>query len=400
MKYNPEILAPVGNWAMLRTAVNSGADSVYLGVEGFNMRATARNFKVSELNKITKYCHDNNVRVYLAVNTIIYEDEIEKVKNLLKKAKEAKVDAIICWDFSVIKEAKRLGLEFHISTQASISNSEAANFYYKMGAKRCVLARECSLEQLKDIRKKTKMKLEIFCHGAMCVSVSGRCFTSQFLYGKSANRGDCIQPCRRDYDKYLLKDKEEDKELVLGNDHVMSAKDLCTLPFLDKLLPYVDALKIEGRARSPEYVAVVVKAYREAVDAIAKGKFGKEFVKKQMKKLKEVYNRGFSSGFFLGKPINEFTEQYGSKATKRKINLGVVRNYYRKIKVAEILIRANRLKLGDTILIIGNTTGVVEQKVNSIEINHKSVKEADKGNSVAVKVDKLVRKNDKVYVFG
>jgi putative protease len=244
------------------------------------------------------------------------------------------------------------------------------------------------------------MKLEIFCHGAMCVSVSGRCFTSQFLYGKSANRGDCIQPCRRDYDKYLLKDKEEDKELVLGNDHVMSAKDLCTLPFLDKLLPYVDALKIEGRARSPEYVAVVVKAYREAVDAIAKGKFGKEFVKKQMKKLKEVYNRGFSSGFFLGKPINEFTEQYGSKATKRKINLGVVRNYYRKIKVAEILIRANRLKLGDTILIIGNTTGVVEQKVNSIEINHKSVKEADKGNSVAVKVDKLVRKNDKVYVFG
>jgi len=397
MKHNPEILAPAGNWAMLRAAVNAGADSVYLGVQGFNMRATARNFKEAELKKITSYCHDNNVRVYLTVNTIIYEEEIEKAKKLLKKAKLARVDAIICWDFSVIKEAKKLGLEIHISTQASVSNSEAANFYYKLGARRCVLARECTLEQLKEIRKNTKMKIEVFCHGAMCVSVSGRCFTSQFLYGRSANRGDCIQPCRR---AYLLKDKEEDKELILGNDHVMSAKDLCTLPFLDKLLPYVDALKIEGRARSPEYVSVVVKAYKEAVKAINNGKFTKDFVKKKMKRLSEVYNRGFSKGFFMGKPINEFTDQYGSKAKKKKINLGVVRNYFKNVKAAEVVIKTNKVELGDTILIIGDTTGVVEQKVDSIEINHKPVKKAGKGKSIAIKVDRLVRRNDRVFVWG
>ena len=398
-KNKVEILAPAGNWAMLRAAVDAGADAVYFGVQGFNMRATARNFKVSELGRIVEYCHENKIKVYLTVNTIVYENEIGKVKNLLKKAKMAGIDAVICWDFVVLKEAKRLGLEIHVSTQASVSNSEAANFYYKLGARRCVLARECTLEQIREIKKSTRMKIEVFAHGAMCVSVSGRCFISQFLYGRSANRGDCIQPCRRSYDKYLLKDKEEDKELVLGNDYVMSPKDLCTLPFLDKILPFVDVLKIEGRARNPEYVGVVVKAYRDAVDAIRSGKFSKEFVKGKMKKLHEVYNRGFSSGFFLGKPINEFTDDYGSKAEKRKVNLGVVKNYYRKVGVAEIKINTNEVKLGDTVIIIGDTTGVVEQTVGSIEINHRPVKAAGKGKSVAVKVEKVVRKNDRVFLW-
>tara|TARA_Y100000310_G_scaffold230190_1_gene232619 strand:- start:1893 stop:3098 length:1206 start_codon:yes stop_codon:yes gene_type:complete len=397
--YKVEILAPAGNWAMLRAAVDAGADSVYFGVQGFNMRATAKNFKSSELGRIVEFCHKNKVKAYLTVNTIVYEDEVDKVKKLLKKAKDAKVDAVICWDFAVIKEVKRLGLEMHVSTQASVSNSEAANFYYKLGGRRCVLARECSLEQIREIKEKTKMKIEVFAHGAMCVSVSGRCFISQFLYGRSANRGDCIQPCRRSYDKYLLKDKEEDKELVLGNDYVMSPKDLCTLPFLDKILPFVDVLKIEGRARNPEYVGVVVKAYKESVDAINDGKFTKEFVKGKMKKLHEVYNRGFSSGFFLGKPINEFVDTYGSKAEKRKVNLGVVKNYYRKIGVAEIKIDTNKVKLGDVVLIIGDTTGVVEQKIKRIEINHRPVKSAEKGKSVAVKVEKIVRKNDRVFLW-
>jgi putative protease len=394
--YKVEILAPAGNWAMLRAAVDAGADSVYFGVQGFNMRATAKNFKSSELGRIVEFCHKNKVKAYLTVNTIVYEDEVDKVKKLLKNAK---VDAVICWDFAVIKEVKRLGLEMHVSTQASVSNSEAANFYYKLGGRRCVLARECSLEQIREIKEKTKMKIEVFAHGAMCVSVSGRCFISQFLYGRSANRGDCIQPCRRSYDKYLLKDKEEDKELVLGNDYVMSPKDLCTLPFLDKILPFVDVLKIEGRARNPEYVGVVVKAYKESVDAINDGKFTKEFVKGKMKKLHEVYNRGFSSGFFLGKPINEFVDTYGSKAEKRKVNLGVVKNYYRKIGVAEIKIDTNKVKLGDVVLIIGDTTGVVEQKIKRIEINHRPVKSAEKGKSVAVKVEKIVRKNDRVFLW-
>lgn len=397
-KKRPELLAPVGNWSMLIAAVEAGADAVYLGVKGLNMRATAKNFTLADLRKIAKYCHEHNVRVYLTVNTIVYENEVSKIKKIILKAKEHNIDAIICWDFSVINIAKEVGIEFHISTQASISNSESANFFYGLGATRCVLARECSLEDVKKIKKKSKIGIEVFAHGAMCVSVSGRCFISQFLYGKSANRGDCIQPCRRAFDKVLLKDKEEDKELVVGNDFVMSPKDLCTLPFLDKLYPYADSLKIEGRGKSPEYVSTVVSVYREAIDKISKNEFSKEFIDEGMKRLNSVFNRGFSDGFFMGKPINEFTDEYGSKSTKKKYTLGRVKNYYKKIGVAEVEITSNNVKKDDEIIFIGNKTGILQQKVDSIVIDgDKTI--AHKGDIASIKTEKIVRKNDAVFLW-
>lgn len=396
----PELLAPVGNWAMLRTAVNAGADAVYLGVSGFNMRATAKNFKLVELKKIVTFCHENDVRIYLTINIIIYEPELPLLKKVLDTAKKNNVDGIICWDNAVIFEAKKRNLDIHISTQASISNAMSAEFYKSQGASRCVLARECTLEQIKKIRKKTTLKIEAFGHGAMCVSVSGRCFMSQFLYGRSANRGDCIQPCRRAFSsKVLIQEHEEGKALELGNDFVMSPKDLCTLPFLDKLAPYIDSLKIEGRARSPEYVDIVIKVYREALTAIAEHRFSKQLVDSLMKRLGTVYNRGFSNGFYMGKPIHEFTTNYGSSSSKRKVSLGKVNNYFKKIGVAEIEITANSLKIGDTIVIIGDTTGTVMQTITTIEWNHKPLTIAKKGKSYAIKVNSLVRKNDAVYLW-
>jgi putative protease len=395
----PELLAPAGNWSMLRTAVEAGADAVYLGVEGLNMRATARNFTIADLKKITSFAHKQNVKIYLTMNTIVYDHELSTVKKTLVAAKKAGIDAVICWDFAVIELCKELDIEFHISTQASISNAKSMHFFETLGATRCVLARECTIEQLEEMRKKTKMQIEVFAHGAMCVSVSGRCFMSQFMYGRSANRGDCIQPCRRAYDTVLISDKEEDQQLEVGNDYVMSPKDLCTLPFLDKLVPVVDVLKVEGRARSPEYVKVVISTYKEALEQIANGSFDQTVIKIAMKKLESVYNRGFSTGFYMGKPINAFTEEYGSKATRRKVTLGIVRNYYKKSGAAEIELTANSLNVGDTVLIIGETTGTVEVLVESLQIEGTSVKSVKKGQSVGLKVPKLVRNNDAVFLW-
>ena len=394
----PELLAPVGNWAMLVAAIESGADAVYLGVKGMNMRATAKNFSLGELEKIVNYSHKKGVKLYLTVNTIVYENELTKLKSILQKAKDYSVDAIICWDFAVINLAKEIGIEFHISTQASISNSESANFFSKLGATRCVLARECSLEDLKKIKKKTKIGIEVFAHGAMCVSVSGRCFISESIYGKSANRGDCLQPCRRAYDKVLIKDKEEDHELILGNDYVMSPKDLCTFEFLDNILPFVDSLKIEGRGKSPEYVKKVVSVYRKGIDRILDNTFTKDFVSEKMEELHTTFNRGFSTGFYMGKPISEFTNEYGSKSKKKKYTLGRVTNFYKKINVADIEITSNKIKKGDTIIIIGNKTGVHEQVVESI-ITESKKKIGLKGDVASIKMEKVVRKNDAVFLW-
>lgn len=393
-----ELTAPAGNRAMLNAAVQAGADAVYLGVRGFNMRATARNFAVEELNEIVEFCHRKGVKVYLTLNTIIYEQELPLLKDILIQAKKAKINAVIASDLAVIRGAVELGIKVHISTQAGVSNSEAARFYQQLGAGRCVLARECSLEQIRTIRKKTEMEIEVFAHGAMCISLSGRCFLSQFLYGRSANRGDCIQPCRRAYNTYLLKDRQEGAELVMGNDYVLSAKDLCTLPFLEQLLPYVHSLKIEGRARSPEYAATVVRVYRETLTAIDRGLNTRDFNEKQLEKLKGVYNRGFSSGFYLGKPIDEFTKVPGSQGKMKKRSLGSIKNFYSKIGVAEIAVTANELKLGDEILIIGPKTGVVSEKVISLEVEHQQVESVAKGESVGVKLSSRVRRNDQVFL--
>lgn len=401
----PELLSPIQDWTSLQTAIKNGADAVYFGISGFNMRATAKNFTVKDLPKIAKIAHKNRVKVYLAINTIIYEEEIKKVEQILKAVKKAKIDAIICWDLAVIEMAKNLKIETHLSTQASVANSQSAEFYKKIGIKRIVLARECSLLQIKKIKEKAKIEIEIFIHGAMCVSISGRCFLSQYLYGKSANRGECLQPCRR---KYLIKQIDGDKELEIGENYLLSPKDLYTIEFIEKIIDAgVDCLKIEGRNRSPEYVAVVTKSYRTIIDFVCSNpKRDKKFkddlaeLKKELlKKLDTVYHRGRSSGFFLGKPINEWTSSYGSQATTKKIHIGRVLSYYKRIGVAEIIIQANKnIKIGDDLIFQGPTTGSREEKIISMEKNHFSIKKASQGEKIAIKISAMVRKNDEVYL--
>ena len=392
----PELLAPAGNLEMLRTALQSGADSVYFGIQGLNMRSTSRNFTAKDLKAIVEEVTKYNAKAYLAMNVIAYESELEVIESSLKEAKKAGIHGIICWDHSVIRLAKKIGLNIHISTQASVSNSESANFYHDLGAKVVVLAREVTLDEAKSIKSKTPLKIEVFVHGAMCVSISGRCFMSEHLYGKSANRGECIQPCRR---QYIVTDKETGKELELDNNFVMSPKDLCTLPFLEKIYPVADILKIEGRGRSPEYVKYVVSAYREAIDCIERGVYDDKKKEELVEKVSKVYNRGFSDGFFMGRPVSEFTDSYGSKSTMIKEYLGVVVNYFPKAGAAEIKVEANQLRVGDDLLVIGSTTGTLEFNVKSIQVKKKDVELAKKGENVAINCDERVRKNDKVFVW-
>lgn len=394
-----ELLAPVSSWPSLVAAVESGANSVYFGIKELNMRITSKNFELKELKKITGYCHKNKVRAYLCVNTIVYEDELKLVKKILEKAKKAKIDAIICWDMAVLEEARKLKHEIHLSTQASVSNSNAANFYKKQGVSRIILARECSLKHLKNIKKNTKVEIETFIHGAMCVSLSGRCFLSQEIFQRSANRGDCLQPCRRQF--FVIEDHEEGHQLKLGKDFVMSPKDLCALPFIEKLIEAgINAFKIEGRGRSPEYVKAVVSVYRQAIDAYYAKKLTKQRKLELMKRLKEVYNRGFSSGFFVGLPTaKDFTKSYGSEATTRKEYIGVVKNFYKNINVAEIKVEAGKIQVGDRMMIEGNKTGINEQIIGSIQIDKKEVKEAAKGKRAGIKLSFAARENDKVYVI-
>ena len=394
MKRNkPELLSPVSDFTSLTAAINSGCDAVYFGVKDLNMRITAKNFKLSEIKKVIDICRKNNIRAYLTLNTIVYDNELKYIKKIIQKAKD--VDAIICWDPSVINECRKQKIPIHISTQASVSNSKSAKFYKKLGAERIILARELSLEQIKKIKKDANIKVECFIHGAMCVSISGRCFLSQFIFNKSANRGDCLQPCRREY---LIKDSEEGHELKLGNNYILSPRDLCTIQFIDKLIEAgIDAFKIEGRARSPEYVSVVTECYRKAIDAYFENKLSEKLKNELFDKLKSVYNRGFSSGFYLGKPVNEFSNPENQSETK-KIFVGVVKNYYDKVKVAEIKVEAHEIKLNDNLMFQGPTTGVYKQKIKSMEINHKKINSVKRGG-VGIEINKKVRKNDKVFLI-
>lgn len=393
----PELMAPAGSHESLVSAINAGADAVYLGINELNMRITAKNFSLEELHEVVSYAHKRNVKVYLVLNTIVFENEILDVKKIIKTAKKVSVDAIICWDMSVLSECKKQNIDAFLSTQASASNSYACEFYRKAGAKRITLARECTLEQIKKIKKKTKAEIEIFIHGAMCVSISGRCFLSQDVFGKSANRGDCLQPCRREY---TITDTEEGHSYVLGSNYVLSPKDLCTMPFIDKILDVgVESLKIEGRGRNPEYVSEVVSAYRRAIDLWYENRLDEKNKKILLKKLSSVYNRGFHSGFFLGKPLSQWSECYGSKSTHIKEFVGIVKNFYAKPIAAEILIQSGRIKKGDTMIIIGPTTGTLKQKITSIQVNNVSVSSAKKGTSVGIKLKKTTRKNDKVYIL-
>ena len=395
-KKKPELLAPAGDWTMLNTAIQSGADAIYFGVKNLNMRAKANNFDISDLTEIVSVCKKNNVDSHLTLNSIVFESELDELDQIIKSAKNAGVDMIICWDPSVIIKCKEYNIPFCISTQASISNSHAVRYYENLGAKRVVLARECTLEKIIEIRKKSSIEIEAFVHGAMCIAVSGRCFMSHEIFGKSANRGGCIQPCRREYE---IVDKDDNYSMVIGEDYVLSPKDLCTIEFIDKLIESgIDAFKIEGRKRSPEYIAKTVSTYRDSIDKYFSGLLTLQEKQKYVEDLKKVYNRGFSPGFYFDTPGGEsYAGTYGSIATTRKVYVGKILNYYKKSKVAYLKIEADKISPGDSIYIIGSTTGTIELKVSEIFYNDNAVTEANKGENVTIFCDERVREFDKVY---
>ncbi len=389
------MLAPAGSFKNLIAAVEAGCDAVYLGLQEFSMRAFAKNFKIKDLEKIKKICKPQNVKIYLTLNTIIYDNELKKLERIIKKVKD-KVDAIICWDMAVINLCRKYKIPFHVSTQASVSNSETARFYKNLGAERIILARELNLKQIKKIHKENPdITLESFVHGAMCVAVSGRCFTSQFLQNLSANRGECAHPCRR---SYTITDPDG-HQLKLQNNRVMSAKDLCTLPFIDKLKKAgIKSFKIEGRARSPEYVYNVVKQYRKALDK----KLTKQEIQQAIKELRKVYNRGFSSGFYIKIPMSDsFSASENGEQTETKEYIARIEKYWPKPKSASVKIHHKTLKPEQEIYIIGDKTGVIRTKIKSIQIENKNIKTAKKGQEVGIKFEtqKRLRKNDEIYAI-
>ena len=409
----PELMAPAGDMISLRAALDSGADAVYFGIVSMNMRANAKNFATEDLPEVARLCHEANAKAYLALNTIIFDKETELAEKLVSAASKASIDAVICWDFAVVELAIRYKMKVILSTQMSVSNANSMAFLYKsFGITRFVLARECTLDEIVSIRQNlkkllgsdaSKIEIEIFAHGAMCVSVSGRCYMSQFAFNESANRGECRQPCRREY---LIKDIREGKEFLIGQNYVMSPKDLCSLPFLEKVLDAgVDSLKIEGRGRSAEYVSMVTKCYRHFIDFYMENRNKPEFEsdveilrKELMEKVDSVFHRGFSEGFFFGRQIGEWSGGNGSKATHRKTHLGIVTNFFKKVMVAEIKVEARDFNVGDELMFQGPTTGVKTLKVISIEEDGKSVKVARKGTVVGVKLSDIVRENDQVFM--
>jgi len=409
----PELLAPAGNWKCLAASLDAGADAIYFGVRGFNMRAAAKNFTPSDLPKITALCHKRKVKVYLTLNVVVFEREIARLERLLKTAKAAGVDGVICSDLAVLSAAVEVGLAVHVSTQMSVANSSSMALLYKLGVRRFVLARECSLADIRKIKaalgkalggKAGGVEIEVFAHGAMCVSMSGRCFLSNFETGKSANRGACSQQCRREY---RIVEERDGQEWTLGKDYILSPKDLCTLPFIEKLIEAgVDSLKIEGRIRGPEYVSTVVAAYRRALDFYAKNRgcrgWQKRFdVLKQelLGRVEQVYNRGFSSGFYCGKPIGQWNSRPQNSSSMQKHFVGVVVNYFKRLAVAEIAVQDAPFSLGDELFIEGNSTGFLRQKVESLQIESKPVSAAPAGVHVALRVSAPVRRGDKLYVM-
>lgn len=396
----PELIAPARDWSSFYSALDSGADSVYFGIKGLNMRNLAANFDILEIKKIMKLLHKRKRQGYLALNVIIYDKEINKVKKILKEAKQSGVDGVILWDMAVFSIAQELGLKIHLSTQASVANFPALKNYALRGVKRVVLARECSLLDIKNIISRVKKQnldceVEAFIHGAMCLSLSGRCFLSQYSFSKSANRGECIQPCRREY---LIVDTQGETQYVAGCDYILSPKDLCTIDFIDSLIEAgINAFKIEGRNRSPEYIRVVTSVYRKAIDAYFKGKLTKALKEKLKKELYTVYNRGFSNGFYWGEP-GGFPSRILENSYE-KIYLGEVIKFYKKISVAEICLRNGSLKKGVQILCVGKNTPASFARVKDIQINHKFVERIEKGQVGGVKLPFTVKRKDKVFIW-
>jgi putative protease len=407
MKRNDiEVMSPAGSYESLMAAIQGRADSVYFGVEQLNMRAaSSNNFTIADLRKIASICKENRIKSYLTVNVVVYDHEIEQMHKIIDAAVESGITAVIASDLSVINYASSAGIEVHLSTQLNITNIEALKFYARW-ADVVVLARELNLDQVGYIFRNISeqnitgpkgdlIKIEMFVHGALCMAISGKCYLSLHENNKSANRGECYQTCRK---SYLAMNKETGYELEIDNEYIMSPKDLCTIGFLDKLVNSgVRVLKIEGRARSAEYVREVSSCYNEALMAIEDGTFSKEKTDAWRARLSTVFNRGFWDGYYLGQTIGEWNTNYGSSATKRKIYIGKITNYFTKLNVAEIKLENGDLYKGDTILITGPTTGVIEYLVDEIRVDLKVADKALKGDLCSIKTPDYLRRSDKVY---
>ena len=400
-----EIMAPVGSYESLMAAINAGANSVYFGVEQLNMRSkSSNNFTIEDLHNISSICAENGVKSYLTLNTVMYDHDIQVMRKVVDAAKESAVSAVIASDMAAITYAREKGVEVHISTQLNVSNYEALKFYAKF-ADVVVLARELNMTQVKNIYKQIeendlrgpygeRVKIEMFVHGALCMAISGKCYMSLHENNASANRGACQQTCRK---AYVVTEKETGHQLEIDHEYIMSPKDLCTIGFLDKVMAAgVRVLEIEGRARSGEYVKRVVETYNEAVNSILDNSYTKDKIDRWERSLSEVFNRGFWDGYYLGRKIGEWSKVYGSKATKRKVYVGRVTNYFGNIGVAEILVEASTISLGENVVIMGPTTGVVETTIEEIRVDLKPVEIAEKGNLCSIRVDRI-RRNDKLY---
>jgi putative protease len=401
-----DLTAPAGSFDSLIAAIQGGANSVYFGLGKLNMRArSSYNFNEDDLEKIKGICDEHKVKAYLALNTILYDSELPRIREIINMAKKKGINAVIASDLAAIDYAHSIGMNVHISTQVNISNIESLKFFSRY-ANVVVLARELDLVQISEIANKVLMhnikgplgeviKLELFVHGALCMSISGKCYLSLHEHNFSANRGECLQDCRR---AYTAKEKETGFELDIDNEYIMSPKDLYTIHFLDKILEAgVRVLKIEGRARPPEYVKTVTECYNEAINSYLEGTYDSDKINYWKKRLSTVFNRGFWDGYYLGQKLGEWSDIYGSKATKRKIFVGKGMNYFDKIKVAEFTCEANTLNTGDEILITGPTTGVIETTVKEIRVNLKNVTQTIQGERFSIAVDQVVRRSDKLF---
>lgn len=401
-----EIMAPVGSYDSLAAAIQGGANSIYFGIEGLNMRAkSSNNFTMDDLKQIAAICKENGLKSYLTVNTIIYDNDISLMHQIVNAAKEAELSAVIASDVAVMMYARSIGVEVHLSTQLNITNTESLKFYGQF-ADVVVLARELNLDQVASIYKDIVeqnirgpkgelIRIEMFAHGALCMAVSGKCYLSLHERDLSANRGACNQLCRR---SYIVKDKESDIELEIDNEYIMSPKDLKTIHFMNKMMDAgVRVFKIEGRARGPEYVRTVVECYKEAVQAYCEDTYTEEKIEKWNERLATVFNRGFWDGYYLGQKLGEWSSNYGSGATKRKIYIGKGLKYFSNLGVAEFLMETQSLKVGDEILITGPTTGAVTQIVDEIRVDLQPVEETVKGEKFSIKVNEKIRPSDKLF---
>lgn len=399
----PELLAPAGDRASFNAALKAGADAIYIGIGRFNMRRSQDGcLHFNQIPNLVEAAHQQGVKLYVTLNTIVYQDELSELDATIARLKAAGVDAVIACDWAVIQRAKAAGIPVHISTQMSASNAEAVKFLASQGAERVVLARECSLADIATIVKESGVPIEVFGHGAQCVATSGRCFLSQFAYGCSSSRGQCLQPCRRRYHIKEVSDGEErgaNAEFEVGPSFILSAKDLCTLGMLPELIEAgVASLKIEGRARNPEYVANVIKAYRTALDAIAAGTYDEATRAACMRLVEAVYHRPFAEGLLRGRPGQaQFTDSDANLATEKKLYLGVIRNYYARHNVAEVLVHEGILKPGTRIAIHGPKTGVVDFTVGPLRQDDQSPEAVERGAWATFVVPERVRPGDKVY---